>query len=61
MFQIKVEKRNKKMGHRIKFRCVIMLIAILLSSISGNFVYGKEIASQKQELELMFVLDKCFL
>ena len=45
------------MGHRIKFRCVIMLIAILLSSISGNFVYGKEIASQKQELELMFVLD----
>ncbi|HCO29503.1 MAG TPA: hypothetical protein DIT54_08910 [Lachnospiraceae bacterium] len=57
MFQIKVEKRNKKMGHRIKFRCVIMLIAILLSSISGNFVYGKEIASQKQELELMFVLD----
>lgn len=57
MFQIKVEKRNKKMGHRIKFRCVIMFIAILLSSISGNFVYGKEIASQKQELELMFVLD----
>lgn len=57
MFQIKVEKRNKKMGHRIKFRCVIMLIAILLSSISGNFVYAKEIASQKQELELMFVLD----
>lgn len=57
MFQIKVEKRNKKMGHRIKFRCVIMFIAILLSSISGNFVYAKEIASQKQELELMFVLD----
>ena len=57
MFQIKVEKRNKKMGHRIKFRCVIMFIEILLSSISGNFVYAKEIASQKQELELMFVLD----
>lgn len=57
MFQIKVEKRNKKMGHRIKFRCVIMFIAILLSSISGNFVYAKEIASQKQELEFMFVLD----
>lgn len=34
-----------------------MLITIFLFNLSGYVVYGKEVASKKQNLELMFVLD----
>lgn len=50
-------KLRKQIWNKIKVSSMYMLITIFLFNLSGYVVYGKEVASKKQNLELMFVLD----